>query len=109
MLALSRAFVTEPRVVLLDEVSMGLAPRIVDQIFTALKGLSERGVALLLVEQYVSRALEFADVVNMLDRGRISYSGAASGLDEAAVLQGYLGVDTSGRISLGATSPSDDR
>ncbi len=109
MLALSRAFVTEPRVVLLDEVSIGLAPRIVDQIFTALKGLSERGVALLLVEQYVSRALEFADVVNMLDRGRISYSGAASGLDEAAVLQGYLGVDTSGTISLGATSPSDDR
>jgi branched-chain amino acid transport system ATP-binding protein len=109
MLALSRAFVTEPRVVLLDEVSMGLAPRIVDQIFTALRGLSERGVALLLVEQYVSRALEFADVVNMLDRGRISYSGSASGLDEAAVLQGYLGVDTSGTISLGATSPSDDR
>jgi branched-chain amino acid transport system ATP-binding protein len=64
---------------------------------------------LLLVEQYVSRALEFADVVNMLARGRISYSGPASGLDEAAVLQGYLGVDAPGTISLGATSPSDDR
>jgi branched-chain amino acid transport system ATP-binding protein len=107
MLALSRAFVTEPSVVLLDEVSMGLAPRIVDQIFTALKGLTEKGVALLLVEQYVSRALELADIVNLLDRGRISYSGPASGLDEAAVLRGYLGVDTPGAATApGASSPT---
>jgi branched-chain amino acid transport system ATP-binding protein len=96
MLALSRAFVGEPVVVLLDEVSMGLAPRVVDEIFTALERLSERGIALLLVEQYVSRALDLADVVNMLDRGHISYSGPAAELDEAAVIKGYLGVDPSG-------------
>jgi branched-chain amino acid transport system ATP-binding protein len=64
---------------------------------------------LLLVEQYVSRALELADVVNMLDRGRISYSGAASGLDEAAVLRGYLGVGAPDTMPLGAASPPDDR
>ena len=47
--------------------------------------------------------------MNMLARGRIYYSGPASGLDEAAVLQGYLDVDTSGTITLGAASPADDR
>jgi branched-chain amino acid transport system ATP-binding protein len=93
MLALSRAFIGEPSVVLLDEVSMGLAPRVVEEIFRALKRLSERGIALLLVEQYVSRALDLADSVNMLDRGQISYSGPTTGLDEATVLKGYLGVD----------------
>jgi branched-chain amino acid transport system ATP-binding protein len=96
MLALCRAFVGEPTVVLLDEVSMGLAPRIVDEIFAALQRLSGRGVALLLVEQYVSRALDLADAVYLLDRGQISYSGSASGLDEAAVLKGYLGVGALG-------------
>ncbi len=95
MLALSRAFVGEPTVVLLDEVSMGLAPIIVDEIFTALRRLSERGIALLLVEQYVHRALELADTVNMLEQGQISYSGDAVGLNEAAIVKGYLGVDTS--------------
>jgi branched-chain amino acid transport system ATP-binding protein len=95
MLALGRAYLSRPAVVLLDEVSMGLAPRVVDEIFAALASLATTGVALLLVEQYVNRALEMADDVVLLDRGAVTYAGAAGDLDEAAVLRGYLGGDVS--------------
>src|SRR6185312_12872900 len=63
MLALARAYVRRPRYVLLDEVSMGLAPLVVDRIFEFVGDLAKQGTALLLVEQYVTRALELADVV----------------------------------------------
>jgi branched-chain amino acid transport system ATP-binding protein len=91
MLALARAYVTEPRVVLLDEVSMGLAPKIVDDIFAFIGLLARTGASLLLVEQYVSRALELADHVYVLSRGRVTFSGPPSDLDEENVLAGYLG------------------
>jgi branched-chain amino acid transport system ATP-binding protein len=91
MLALARAYVTEPKIILLDEVSMGLAPRVVDEVFQALHDLARTGVAMLLVEQYVTRALEMADQVVLLDKGTVSYDGPPSGLDEEAVLRGYLG------------------
>jgi branched-chain amino acid transport system ATP-binding protein len=93
MLALARAYLTEPRIILLDEVSMGLAPRIIDEVFRALHDLARTGVAMLLVEQYVARAMEMADQVVLLDKGTVSYDGPASGLDERAVLRGYLGAD----------------
>ena len=92
MLALARAFLSNPEVVLLDEVSMGLAPKIVDEIFQALGRLSDGGAALLIVEQYVNRALEMADQVVLLDRGSVSFAGPPSELDESAVLRGYLGT-----------------
>lgn len=95
MLALARAYLAHPSVVLLDEVSMGLAPKIIEEIFEALAQLAASGVALLLVEQYVTRALEMADRVVMMDRGSVSFDGAPSELDEQAVLLGYLGVETS--------------
>jgi branched-chain amino acid transport system ATP-binding protein len=91
MLALARAYVTEPRVVLLDEVSMGLAPKIVDDIFAFITLLARTGASLLLVEQYVSRALELADHVYVMSRGRITFSGPPTDLDEENVLAGYLG------------------
>ena len=91
MLALARAYVTEPRVVLLDEVSMGLAPKVVDDIFAFIRLLAATGASLLLVEQYVSRALELADHVYVLNRGRVTYSGPPADLDEENVLTGYLG------------------
>jgi branched-chain amino acid transport system ATP-binding protein len=92
MLALSRCFVSEPSVVLLDEVSMGLAPRIIDEIFDALVKLTQRGIALLLVEQYVSRALGVADHVYLLGRGSITFSGPPTDLDEAELMRRYVGT-----------------
>jgi branched-chain amino acid transport system ATP-binding protein len=92
MLALSRCFLSDPRVVLLDEVSMGLAPRIIDEIFDALVKLSQHGVALLLVEQYVNRALGIADHVYLLGRGRITFSGPPNELNEAELIRRYVGA-----------------
>jgi branched-chain amino acid transport system ATP-binding protein len=90
-LALARAFLAAPDVVLLDEVSMGLAPVIVDQIFESLKLLASTGVALVLVEQYVSRALEMADTAYLVARGTIAWSGPAAALDTDAITRAYLG------------------
>jgi branched-chain amino acid transport system ATP-binding protein len=90
-LALARAFLSAPDVVLLDEVSMGLAPVIVDQIFESLKLLAATGVALVLVEQYVSRALEMADSAYLMARGTIAWSGPAATLDTDAITRAYLG------------------
>jgi branched-chain amino acid transport system ATP-binding protein len=93
MLALARCFVARPKLVLLDEVSMGLAPKIVEEIFEALAKLAAQGVSLLLVEQYVTKALEISDAVYLLNRGEITFSGSPSDLDEDAVMRGYLGIE----------------
>lgn len=93
MLALARCWLADPKVVLLDEVSMGLAPVIVDQIFEALRLLAARGVALLLVEQYVHRAMGLADHVVLLNQGRVTFSGPAAEVDESDLMRTYLGVD----------------
>jgi branched-chain amino acid transport system ATP-binding protein len=91
MLALAHAYATDPHVVLLDEVSMGLAPRIVDQIFEYLDDLAKAGTAQLLVEQYVSRALALADYVYILDRGKITFAGEPAEISEETILNSYLG------------------
>ncbi|MQA63791.1 MAG: ATP-binding cassette domain-containing protein, partial [Actinophytocola sp.] len=75
MLSLTRAHLTEARYVLLDEVSMGLAPVVVDEIFEFLAKLAANGSALLLVEQYITRALALADYVYLISRGRIDFAG----------------------------------
>jgi branched-chain amino acid transport system ATP-binding protein len=92
MLALGRCLLASPSVVLLDEVSMGLAPRVIDEIFAALRALAAGGTTLLIVEQYVARALELADTVHLLDRGRLTFTGRPDELDEDTVLRGYLGA-----------------
>jgi branched-chain amino acid transport system ATP-binding protein len=91
MLALSRAYLSNPRIVLLDEVSMGLAPSIVDNIFTFLQQLARNGAALLLVEQYVTRALRLADLVYILNRGRIAFAGEPVELEDDDLFARYLG------------------
>jgi branched-chain amino acid transport system ATP-binding protein len=91
MLALSRAFLAAPKVVLLDEVSMGLAPIIVDEIFASLRTLAAQGISLVLVEQYVRRALEMADMTYLMAHGSMVWSGPAADLDEEAVTRAYLG------------------
>ncbi|HEY2832765.1 MAG TPA: ABC transporter ATP-binding protein [Sporichthyaceae bacterium] len=92
MLALARTYVQQPRFVLLDEVSMGLAPKIVDEIFEFLERLAAEGSSLLLVEQYVARALQAADYVYLLNRGRISFAGEVSEVDADAIAAEYVGV-----------------
>jgi branched-chain amino acid transport system ATP-binding protein len=91
MLALSRAYLSAPKVVLLDEVSMGLAPVVVEAIFASLRALASTGVSLVLVEQYVNRALEMADVAYLMARGSIVWTGPAADLDTDALVNAYLG------------------
>ena len=93
MLAMARAMATNPKVLMLDELSMGLAPLVVDEIFESLRTLAATGVSMLLVEQYVSRALEMSDSVVLLAKGTVTYTGASGDLDEATVFQNYLGAD----------------
>jgi branched-chain amino acid transport system ATP-binding protein len=92
MLALTRAYLTGPRYVLLDEVSMGLAPIVVDQIFDFLRRLAARGTALLLVEQYVTKALALADIVYLLTKGVVDFAGEPTELDADALAARYLGA-----------------
>ncbi|CAJ62004.1 MULTISPECIES: ABC transporter ATP-binding protein [Frankia] len=92
MLAVMRAYLDEPSVVLVDEVSMGLAPVIVDQIYEFLDRIRQAGTSLLLVEQYVHRALAAADRVCVLTKGRIVFDGRPEDVAEE-VFEHYLGVD----------------
>jgi branched-chain amino acid transport system ATP-binding protein len=91
ILALCRCYLASPRVILLDEVSTGLAPQIVDQIFESLHNLARDGIAMLLVEQYVTRALEIADQVILLNRGCVVFTKKPSDIDRAALVSDYLG------------------
>jgi len=92
MLALVRTIVSEPKVVLIDEASLGLAPLVVDRVFDTVRRIASTGVSLLLVEQYVTRALEFADWVYVLSRGQIVSSRASKDLRAEDVFEQYLGI-----------------
>jgi branched-chain amino acid transport system ATP-binding protein len=94
MLALVRAYVANPRIVLVDEASLGLAPLVVDDIFAFLEKLTREGASLLLVEQYVSRALALAQTVYLLCQGEIVYAGPAAELDEERIFALYTGATT---------------
>jgi branched-chain amino acid transport system ATP-binding protein len=91
MLALARAYVTTPKVVLLDEVSMGLAPVVVDEIFDFLGRLAAEGTSLLIVEQYVTRALKLSDYVFLLNRGQVGFAGEPGELDVDELFTRYMG------------------
>jgi branched-chain amino acid transport system ATP-binding protein len=80
MLAIARALVLNPRILLLDEPSQGLAPLIVMEVFQVLAALREQGISILLVEQNVRAALQIADVAYVLDDGRIVHHGPAADL-----------------------------
>jgi branched-chain amino acid transport system ATP-binding protein len=98
MLALARAYMGRPKVILLDEVSMGLAPKLVDAIFEFLDRLKSEGISLLLVEQYVSRALAIADYAYVLVRGRVNFAGDPDELADEDVFARYLGVDAAASV-----------
>jgi branched-chain amino acid transport system ATP-binding protein len=92
MLAIARTYVANARLALLDEVSIGLAPLIVDEIFASLHSLARAGTAMLVVEQYVGKALEFADYVYILNKGRIQFVGEPDEVGEEQILASYLGA-----------------
>lgn len=94
MLALSRAYLTNPKIVLVDEASLGLAPLIVDKIFEALARLVQRGMALVVVEQYVQRALDLAQKVYVLSRGEVIHEGPADAIDTDEIYERYLGIES---------------
>src|SRR2546425_1566525 len=80
MLAIGRALMARPKVMLLDEPSMGLAPVIVQEVFRTLGRLKQEGMTMLLVEQFAKAALEVADYVYVMERGRIAVEGTAADL-----------------------------
>ena len=92
MLAIARALMSRPRLLLLDEPSLGLAPLIVRAIFQIIRDLHEAGVTILLVEQNASLALQIADRAYVLEAGRLTISGpAAALLSDERVQRAYLG------------------
>jgi branched-chain amino acid transport system ATP-binding protein len=106
MLALSRAFLCHPRIILLDEVSMGLAPVIVDRMFESLERLAATDVSLVIVEQYINRVIAMADVAYLLTRGTITWSGPAGDLNADAVMANYLGGAPADDSTAEAGNPS---
>jgi branched-chain amino acid transport system ATP-binding protein len=93
MLALSRAYLAHPKIIILDELSTGLAPLVVGEIYGRLRGLAGAGVSLLIVEQYVDLVLELADWVYVMARGSIASSGPATDIGLKSILASYLGGD----------------
>ena len=92
MLAIGRALMASPRVLLLDEPSMGLAPVLVEQIFATIVDINRQGTTILLVEQNAAMALEIAHRGYVLETGAIALSGSAAALGENAdVRRAYLG------------------
>jgi branched-chain amino acid transport system ATP-binding protein len=92
MLAMARAVMLNPEIVLLDEPSMGLAPILVEEVFRIIEDLKSRGVTMLLVAQFAAAALKVADSGYVLENGRISVHGPAAQLrDDPAVKAAYLG------------------
>ncbi len=92
MLAMGRAMMSNPKLVMLDEPSMGLAPLLVEQIFDIIKELHQAGTTILLVEQNAAMALEIADRAYVLETGKIAMSGSGRELAESpAIKEAYLG------------------
>lgn len=92
MLALSRAFLASPRLLLMDEISMGLAPQIVAELFDSIDALRERGLTIVLVEQFLTYALKLADICYVMNRGRITFAGEPHELERGVPVAGYLGA-----------------
>ncbi len=93
MLAMGRALMSNPRIILMDEPSMGLSPLLVSEIFDIIRVISEGGTTVLLVEQNAQKALSIADRAYVLETGNISLSGKASDLiNDESVRKAYLGA-----------------
>ena len=100
MLAIARGLIMRPRVLMIDEMSQGLAPTIVQGLFGIVRSLPEQGVAVLIVEQFVTHALAVASRAYVLEKGEVAYSGDAAALarDEDFVKGSYLGDGGDGEV-----------
>jgi len=93
MLAIGRALMGSPKVLLLDEPSLGLAPIVIEQVFGALQTLNRAGMTILLVEQNAKRALEVSNRAYVIERGRIVQQGASAAMrDDPVMMEHYLGA-----------------
>jgi branched-chain amino acid transport system ATP-binding protein len=103
MLAIGRALMSEPKFLLLDEPSLGLSPRLVKDLFSVLRKITQSGQAVVLVEQNVHQSLRLADRVHVLENGRIVRSGSPSEIEEDKVIQqAYLGLESERTMSVQA-------
>jgi branched-chain amino acid transport system ATP-binding protein len=93
MVAIGRALMPQPRLVIFDELSLGLAPKVIDEIFAVIPQILEWGVAVMLIEQNVHRSLEIADRAYVIERGQVVLSGRAEELED--VEQAYFGARSS--------------
>jgi len=82
MLVLAQALVSKPRFVLIDELSLGLAPVVIKRLIPTIRTVADSGVGVLLIEQFATVALGLANRVHVMDRGRIEFSGSAKELKE---------------------------
>jgi branched-chain amino acid transport system ATP-binding protein len=93
MLAIGRALMAKPRLLLLDEPSMGLAPNLVDQVIAVIRSLKDEGLTVLLVEQNASAALAIADRAYVLETGKVMLTGTAADIQgDPRVREAYLGI-----------------
>lgn len=102
MLAMARALSVDPRLIIADEMSLGLAPLMVDQVFEGLDRARKSGITIVLIEQFVHRALAFADTCAILTRGNVGWSGPAADAGKE-VLDQYLGEASAATESAAAS------
>ena len=94
MLAIGRGLMAAPKLMLIDEMSLGLAPIVVDEIFKVLEKIRQRGITVLFVEQNVNRTLQEADRAYILETGRVALTGTAAELrNNNDVKKAYFGID----------------
>lgn len=108
MLSLARAVIADPMLLMVDELSLGLAPRLVAQLFGTLEQLRDQGTTILLVEQYVRYALKLADICVILHKGHVRFIGEPGELHESGLAEAYLGGTQASAVNEGDT-PSAPR
>jgi branched-chain amino acid transport system ATP-binding protein len=93
MLAIGRALMAEPRLLILDEPSLGLAPRIIDSIFETLRKINAEGIAILVAEQNAMKVLQIAQTIYVLESGQVAHAGTSDALArDEAIQRSYLGI-----------------